>query len=554
MLREIFFGKQKLLRETISLHIALILISFVFVYIFSYSTSFRYDFFGGDSVVFQTVGNFWAQGYLPYKDIFDHKGIIVYCANALGYMIYPRIGVMVSQIICLYLSCLFVWRAMELYSSCMVSKIIFFLLTLIYYAAHYQEGNHVEEYSIVFLSAAAYCFMRALKDSEGKNFYHPPLYGFIYGLGFGACVLIRTSDAAQICCQTFLVTIFLLQGKSFDNLRKNFFMFIVGTAVITLPFVIYFATHGALYEMFYGTILFNMKYTALPLQKFPLSLLTTYVLIHFMPFILMGAAGLGEILSDGRNRLGWSGFFCATAILLMLMNFRLFRHYCMIFLPLAPLLFVLLGDFLPTVKNLFVREKNFLQKVLHVCFVFPITLIAVILIGSCYVAYIEPFEFYVHAEDVAEIQKQDLAGTLFLKPVKTRFIYDLSDRKDFATVEELASMIPVDERNSVVTWGHYCTAPHWVLRTGIKSRERLFFLNGTFGQIDSAFRAEWFNNIRNNPPLWIVYGVTYEKQDNGELKAVDTDGELDKLLTEKYSLKGMTYIFPQIMKLYRLRE
>lgn len=550
LMTEVFFGREKIFSaKVIVLHAALILMSFAFVYVFSYSTSFRYDFLGGDSSIFQSVGKYWAQGYLPYVDLFEHKGALLFLFNALGYAIYPRSGIMVPQIICLYVSCLFVWRAMGLYSSS-AWKIFFMLLTLIYYAAHYQEGNHPTEYSVLFLSAAAYCFLRALKDSEGKKFFHPPLYGFIYGFGFGACALIRLSDAAQICCQTFLAAIFLLQAQDFRNLRQNVLSFCAGFATILLPFVIYFAAHGALYDAFYGTILFNLKYTAQPLQQLQTLILVIYYSVHFMPFLILTAASLLKISSDRRSRLAWSGLFCGAAILLMLTNFRPFRHYCTIFLPLTPIFFAVLVELMPVVKDWFLREKNFLWKFVHGVLVSLITLYLIL----CQKIYVEPFELYLTTEGVAEIQKQDLAGNMILRPQKFTATYDFSDDKNFSSVKDLASLIPAAERNSVVTWGYYCTTPHWVLETNIKPRERLFFLNGTFGKIDPAFREEWFGNVRAELPLWILYGVTCEKNPDGELKAFKSDDELEQLLAEKYSLKGETFIFPQVMKLYRLKE
>ena len=113
MLRDIFFGKEKIFTPKLILfHAAWILVSFAFVWTFSASTSFRYSLLGGDSSVFQVMGKYWLEGVVPYKDLFDHKGPIVYVVNALGYAIYPRSGIMVPQIIFLYLSCLFIWRAM----------------------------------------------------------------------------------------------------------------------------------------------------------------------------------------------------------------------------------------------------------------------------------------------------------------------------------------------------------------------------------------------------------------------------------------------------------
>lgn len=162
-IKEIFLGEERIFTlNVIFFHVALILMSFAFVYVFSYATSFGYNLLGGDSAIFQVVGKYWTQGYLPYVDLFDHKGPLLFLINAIGYMIYPPSGVMVPQIICLYLSCLFVWRAMSLYSSSHW-RIFFMLFTLIYYAAHYEEGNHVSEYALPFLSVAAYCFLLVLR-------------------------------------------------------------------------------------------------------------------------------------------------------------------------------------------------------------------------------------------------------------------------------------------------------------------------------------------------------------------------------------------------------
>lgn len=197
--KDLFFGAdRKSPSNLILFNVAMILVSFLFVYTFSYSTSFGYHLLGLDSAVFQVVGKYWAQGYLPYVDLFDHKGPIIYLANAIGYAIYPRAGVMIPQIIFLYLSCLFLWRSLDLFSSSNIKKIFFALFMLIFYAAHYEEGNHVEEYSVLFLSATTYCFLRSLKENRFAQFY-----GFVYGLCFGGCFLIRLTDSAQICCEVF---------------------------------------------------------------------------------------------------------------------------------------------------------------------------------------------------------------------------------------------------------------------------------------------------------------------------------------------------------------
>ena len=57
-----------------------------FICLFSYSTSFLYPFFwGNDSAHFLTVGKAWGSGLIPYRDLFEHKGPIIYFIDLLGY-------------------------------------------------------------------------------------------------------------------------------------------------------------------------------------------------------------------------------------------------------------------------------------------------------------------------------------------------------------------------------------------------------------------------------------------------------------------------------------
>ena len=470
-----------------------------------------------------------AQGHLPYVELFENKGPLLFLIDAVGYTIYPRSGIMVLQIIFLYVSCLFIWRAMSLYSSNTRWKILFLLFALIFYAAHYEEDNHVEEYTVMFLSIATYCFLRSLKENK-----FPPLYGFVYGLGFGACVMIRTSDAAQICCQIFLVTIFLLQARDFKNLWKNFLSFVAGVAVIVLPFVIYFAAHGALYDMFYGTILFNMKYTTVT-YHLSRALQAIYSLVHFMPLIAMVLVAAVALNQDKASRLFWSGIFIGTMLWIMLITFRPFGHYAMIIFPVMPILFAILHDSSDTLKK-FLRSPFSIERLLLKF------LIVLTVIHAC-VLVVHLKEYYLGENNSMPV--------LFFKYDKR---LAMSNPNEHEEILSLKQMIPPDERASFVSWGDYCTTPHWVIYADMKPREREFFHNSSHGRIDPAIRQEWFGNVRNDPPLWILYGTAPGRKPGEPPKTSMEDEELEQLLAEKYSLRGEVYVYPQMLKLYRLKE
>ena len=535
MFKEIFLGREKFFTLNVILfHVAMILMSFMFVYIFSYSTSFRYDMLGGDSSIFQSIGKFWTQGHLPYVELFENKGPLLFLIDAIGYAIYPRAGIMVPQIIFLYLSCLFIWRAMELYSST-VGKIFFLLIALIFYAAHYEEGNHVEEYSVLFLSAAAYVFLRALKDSEGKKFFHPPLYGFIYGFGFGACVLIRTSDAAQICCQTFLAAIFLLQARDFKNLWQNILSFCAGFAAIVLPFVIYFAAHEALYDMIYGTILFNMKYTDASFWL-PFKYQVLYNVFHFLPLFIMIIVAALTLKQNSKSRLLWSAIFIGAMMAFLLMKLRPYGHYAMIIFPAMSILFAVLHESRNELQKIWQTSGLSFKRILLKIFI----ILAVI-------------DIYMSSCCIKELCLNEESTLLLFAPTVNRKVIELNSN-EHEEILKLSSIIPEEEKNSFVTWGDYCNAPHWVIYADMKPREREFFLNSINGKIDPAIRKEWFDNVRKDYPLWILYGTDPSRKPGEPPKTPTEDGELEQLLEEKYLFKGEVYIFPQMMKLYRLKE
>ena len=63
-----------------------LLYSFVVVTFFSFTTSWLYDKpLMYDSAVFQLIGKIWAERRVPYKDLWELKGPLVFLPSALGY-------------------------------------------------------------------------------------------------------------------------------------------------------------------------------------------------------------------------------------------------------------------------------------------------------------------------------------------------------------------------------------------------------------------------------------------------------------------------------------
>ena len=500
------------------IHIVLILLSFAFILIFSISTSILYPFYGSDSAVFQVLGKYWLDGILPYKDLFDHKGALLFLINSIGYAIHPRTGIMIPQIIFMYISLLMIWKMFELYFDSIKHKICFFILTLIYFISHYWEGNNASEYTIAFIAISAYCFMRFMRFSEYKS-----IYSFIYGFGFGACVLLRATNGMPICCFAILSAIFLIRDRKFKTLWNNILIFFTGFIAIILPFVIYFAWNDALYDAIYGTVLFNIKYAvngsfhAKDVEYFAMVALSEF------PMILMIAASILNIGFDRKDKISWSGLFSGIILLAMLMKLRQYFHYCLMLVPMFPLMFAVLRNSIQNLKHVWQIEgfsiKRFICKI---CLAFFI-----VYFGICLSIYWKHIHIPSDEEEVTYIEES-------------------------IQIKKLSELIPPEEQNSLMMWGIDKLMARWILESGILPRYKFFYNQSMFAAFDSEIRTAWFKNVRENYPLWILYG--------GELKIElyeffppFDDAELEKLIEEKYIFKGEVSLTAQDLKLYRLK-
>ena len=522
LLREVFSGK-------LTFYAMLFLMSVLFVYFFSTSTSPFYNAFGDDSSIFQAVGKGWAEGYLPYVNLFENKGPLIFFIDMLGYMIYPRVGIMLLQVPMTCLSFLLAWRSLGLFLSGK-AKVAATVLTAIYYALYTIDGNRTEEWSMPFLMAATYCFLRGFKE---EKFSCPPLAGFIYGFGFGACVLLRMINGLPICCYALLSTIFLIQARDFKALRKNILSFCAGFVIICLPFVIYFAAHGALYDMLYGTILLNVLYSA-QRENYLLNHLgnyTAYIVGNFMPLYWLILVSVLTFIKN-KSRLAISGLFCGGAMLLLMFKLNPYFGYCALNTPLIVILFAVLAVLLKNFSVMWSAKGFSLKRTIFKLFV-----------GLFMIYPIVHFNLLIGK--VIE-EKSDFAIN-----------YNRKEASEFLRLKEI---IPPDESDSVMFWGEGLHASHWILATGIFPSCRFFGNVKAFANVDPNVKLEWLEAARDNSPQWIIYSapvsefVGYEKDEWIKAFRTNRDVDVEKLLQEKYTLADEMETYMDSFRLYRLKE
>ncbi|HAH71054.1 MAG TPA: hypothetical protein DCL74_04905 [Succinivibrionaceae bacterium] len=108
MYNKSFFIGKKIMKcwKDVVLFFLIFAIGAAFVLNFSYSTSPLTPFYwGGDTAQFLTIGKEWCNGKIPYRDLFDHKGPLIFFIDMLGFALNGGksvSGVFVIQIIFMF--------------------------------------------------------------------------------------------------------------------------------------------------------------------------------------------------------------------------------------------------------------------------------------------------------------------------------------------------------------------------------------------------------------------------------------------------------------------
>lgn len=232
----------------------------LFVLLFSYSTSPIYpDFYGGDTSQFLTVGKVWWLGKVPYRDIFDHKGPLIFFVDMLGFMITgTERGVFLIQILLIVFTVFSFFSIGFLYRGSNIEGIICALLSLLSMKANYSEGNSVEEYCVPFICWSMYGLLKYYLKHRGKQ--HDFRWAFFYGVTFGICFLTRITNYIAVVALLSGVILFLILNKEYKNLFVNGALYILGIACTVLPFCIYFYYENCFDQFIYGTFTYNVEY------------------------------------------------------------------------------------------------------------------------------------------------------------------------------------------------------------------------------------------------------------------------------------------------------
>lgn len=235
-------------------------IAVCFLLLYSATTSPLYLDEGCDSVIFKTMGLAILQGKIPYVDIFDHKGPVLYLINAMGqWMIPGRYGIFAFQVFSLSMALFFLFKISRLFLKGFLS-FVWLIVSLCILGVFFEGGNLTEEWNLPYLVIPLYYAMAYFSKNTEQRF--PIYYCLIFGLCFGIAFFIRPNDAvAQIGGVMVGIAMWLMYKKQYGSLLRGIVYFALGFVIIAFPIVAWFGINGALGDLYYGLLQFNAKYS-----------------------------------------------------------------------------------------------------------------------------------------------------------------------------------------------------------------------------------------------------------------------------------------------------
>lgn len=312
-----------------------LVLAIVFVSLFSLSTSpFYTNHALSDSAMFQVIGRGWAEGRLPYADLWDSKGPLIFFINAVSFWLTgSAMGVYLLQIASLTLTFVFAYAWISRYMG-RRAAVFTCLLLFVALPLNYDFGNMTEEYLLPLLMLSfGYVYRWSSSAYSSGRMEHPARRAFVYGLLLGCSLMTRLTNAVGLCVAVAFIAVCLMRKGLWRCLMLNAAMFTAGFAVVVLPFIIYFGCKGILDEMWYATFEYNVMYASHSVLAVNRTTLFSGFFSSFDSLLLIGVILLA-VMRIRKFTLHISLWMLISSVTMVYLALSLgFTHYGMICLP-----------------------------------------------------------------------------------------------------------------------------------------------------------------------------------------------------------------------------
>jgi hypothetical protein len=315
-----------------------------------------------DSSVFSYIGWAMRHGLMPYRDVWDHKGPLLYYLQFAGVSLHPAstFGIGLLELIAFSFAFFLLYRVIASFASYRVSLGIA-ILSLVFVTYFSEGGNLCESWALLPIAAAHYAIWRWSQRMSLK------WCASVLGICFASIFWLRPNIAVYPLLAT-LVMLYASNGRNGLSTAVRQFAF-AGTAAVALTLLILAPLYyfGVFHEFVAAYFKYNAAYSGA--LSLPMRLLhTQQLLMHLFAagIAILGTAGWTLALKERRQEntviRGIPPLYVRTLIWSLPLEIaaaslsgRDYAHYV---LPMGPTFAILAAWFLSELEGLAKEKEN----------------------------------------------------------------------------------------------------------------------------------------------------------------------------------------------------
>lgn len=228
-----------------------------FILLFTSKCSFLYPFNDWvDANAFFTVGKSMFHGVIPYRDLFEQKGLLLYFIYGIGYLISNTsfLGVFFLEVLFWTIHLYFVYKIILLFLKEKNAYILLplYMVTLCVSRA-FVHGGGAEEFCLPFFSITLYYFCAHFKEKEIN-------YNQLYKAGVCAGIVLMIKYTLLGFWFAFMAVLFfcLLKDKRIKKAFVSCGVFLLGMFTVLSFCFVYLGVHHAIKDFIRVYFVINM--------------------------------------------------------------------------------------------------------------------------------------------------------------------------------------------------------------------------------------------------------------------------------------------------------
>ena len=211
-----------------------------------------------DLNVYMTLGREMLAGQVPYRDLFEQKGPLLFMLHAFLAIFFKQgyFGVYLLEVICFALLLFYSGKICRLYIKNPLAPylVMAFLGIVLPLAPSFNNAGSLEEVYLFCFTQSMFYLLQAIRTDRPLNFKESLIIGLYAGFGFWS----KYTFCGFFAALALFVILWYGSRGWWGEILKTAVRMLAGLLLITLPVLLYFGLKGALKDLFQVYFVDNM--------------------------------------------------------------------------------------------------------------------------------------------------------------------------------------------------------------------------------------------------------------------------------------------------------